>query len=171
MFIPNFSLCSSNHEQLRKINDPGFDLMKSMPLQHQLIRQRHNESLKTNECIRMFWKQETPFISTFSPVENSASFNYKLRNYKMKPSTITSQSNNRFEGTESSLNIDKVGESLLQCFRKEILATTIRYIFFIMLYLTLKICKVTILKIGMSGYRIRRPLNALIQEKVNLFGP
>ena len=62
------------------------------------------------------------------------------------------------------MNIDKGGESLLQCCRKEILATTKRYIFFIMLYLTLKICKVTILKIG-----IRRPLNALIQEKVNLF--
>ena len=134
---------TQNYEQVKIDDQQFFDLTKKLPLNNQmLMKSKHKEKERTNECNKILWKQEDPYLSPFSPVETKSGYKHKTRNKDMKPSTITSQSYNSLGKADNSMDI---GETSQKCTRLKVenMGFTTRYNILVTLHKLLYLLKVT----------------------------
>jgi poly-D-alanine transfer protein DltD len=85
--------------------------MNKMPLNKtMLMKSKHKEKERNNECKQILWKREDQYLSPFSPIETKFTYKNKIRNKDMIPSTITSYNS-------LAENAMDIGKTSLKCTR------------------------------------------------------
>jgi hypothetical protein len=132
---------TQNYDQVKIDDQQLLNLMKKMPLNNtMLMKTKHKEKERNNECKQILCKQEDQYLRHFSPIETKFGYKNKIRNRDMIPSTITSQSCNSL--AENAMDI---GKTSLKCTRlkMEKMGLTARYNILVTLHKLLYLLKVT----------------------------